>query len=342
MEMGLPAEKLETMKAKAVREIDLLMVEVMMEGLSQEPSIRRLEVSLAESLVSKFKKRVQVAINRGLATLNLKPDKPYTDKDVRKFLDAFKKEYSKFPKDAEPTINRFAPAMYNQSRRLPVKPIKKQVAIDFDLIDDAARAHMTKESMWWVGDHYDTVLRERLNDMTRHSMIEKGLGRVEAAKDLRKSLQDNMLRGKMPAVPMPPGWRGTDQAYFEALSGNIANRASNFGTITNYQEAGFETFEIAAIIDRRTSDICRRMNGKVFTVDQGADLRDRIIGAENPTQLKGIAGWVKGKEAEKLFGIKSGVAATPAQTTKMAKAGMALPPYHFRCRTVIIPGPATR
>jgi len=337
--MGLPAEKLESIKRQATRAIDFVITEVVMEGLAQEPTIRRLEVSLANSLWDKFTKRAQASINRGLATLNLKPDKPYTEKDVRKYLDAFGKEYSEFPKDVEPTINRLTPAMYDQSRK--IKPVRKAlIGLDYNLIDSQARAHLKKESMWWVGDHYDTVLRNRLTTMTRHSMIEKGLGRVEAAKDLRKSLQDNIIKGKMPAITMPKGWTGTDKQYFEALSGNISNRASNFGTITNYQEAGFETFEIAAIIDRRTSQICQLMNGKTFTVDQGADLRDRIMGAENPTQLKNIAGWMRGKEAGSAFGIKPGVAATPAQSKAMAGKGMALPPYHFRCRTVIIPGAA--
>lgn len=111
--------------------------------------------------------------------------------------------------------------------------------------------------------------------------------------------------------------------YFEGLAEHTANRVRELGKVTGYEKAGIMKYEIRAIMDDRTSDICQAMNGKIFEVAAAVDFRDTILSLDNPEDIKNAAPWRSGSE---IKGIPD----------NEMPVGMELPPYHWRCRTLTV------
>ncbi len=62
------------------------------------------------------------------------------------------------------------------------------------------------------------------------------------------------------------------------------------------------------------------MHGRIISVEEAVALRDALINAKDPEEVKQIAPWRKPEEIE-------------GKPTRKLPKGMALPPYHFNCRT---------
>jgi len=111
------------------------------------------------------------------------------------------------------------------------------------------------------------------------------------------------------------------------------------GRLNLFSQGTFENYVISAIIDTRTSHICLSMDGRIFTIEQGEEQMENVLTAKSSDELKEVAGWRKdlsefGIEGQDDF--KRGPKSTAVSKT-LADAGMALPPYHFRCRSTIRP-----
>jgi SPP1 gp7 family putative phage head morphogenesis protein len=111
--------------------------------------------------------------------------------------------------------------------------------------------------------------------------------------------------------------------YFEGLAEHTTNRNRELGKITGFEKAGVLKYEIRAVMDDRTSEICIEMNGKIFEVSDGVAFRDKILGIEDPNDIKTVAPW---RSTDEIKGLSA----------SELPPGMELPPYHWRCRTVAI------
>lgn len=74
-----------------------------------------------------------------------------------------------------------------------------------------------------------------------------------------------------------------------------------------------------AVMDDRTSAVCRSLNGRVISVSHLTQQRDRILGAKTREQLKDAAAWPQ-----------------PLNPTTPLPANVGVPPYHYRCRTTLM------
>ncbi len=99
------------------------------------------------------------------------------------------------------------------------------------------------------------------------------------------------------------------------------------GQVRSFVDIGVTRYEIVNPMDRRTSPICQFMNGRVFTVREGASQIESIAGATDPETVKKEHPWMSAKAAGAIHG-RGGDRA-------LARAGLSLPPYHFRCRTTV-------
>jgi hypothetical protein len=115
-------------------------------------------------------------------------------------------------------------------------------------------------------------------------------------------------------VKVPGTWPGSVEGYFTSLAGTVRNQATNQGLIATFVEGGVRRYRIVAVMDKRTSLVCQTMNGRTFEVRAGARLATARLDADNPEAVKDLS------------------------QAALERAGMALPPYHGSCRTVISPG----
>ncbi len=111
-----------------------------------------------------------------------------------------------------------------------------------------------------------------------------------------------------------------EQTYFKGLADHIATKTKELGRISGYQRAGIKYVKVKAILDERTSIICRQMHGRIISVERLAEQKERILQARSIDELKAAQAWIPSFSGK----------------TSELPDGVAGPPYHYRCRTTTV------
>lgn len=217
----------------------------------------------------------------------------------------------------------------------------------FTLVDQRAVKNLSRGYSAWIKGYPTNGLSESIKRSVSTYGLKSGLGRREAGRilmddmyrqfnipintappDLRRALGPRIPKKLWPSPPAPVvgGYTGTPDDYFSGLAANQINLSRNFATVETLGEAGAQKYIIVAVLDERTSKVCKEMNGQVFDVSDGLKFRDDFLGAKTPSAVKGMAKWRTPKQTAGLKGKGSGA---------LVKAGMSMPPFHFKCRTKI-------
>lgn len=202
------------------------------------------------------------------------------------------------------------------------------VAASLNQADEAAIAALSGNQTLWIGDYWNKHLSSRISATVRREALERGLGRAEVGKIMR-----GVVSNEFPGVSVPGTFRGSSESYFEMLSGTVRNHASTFGALTGLQQAEFERYRIVAVMDERTSEQCRLMHNRTFKVSTGISQMNASFMAEDPEAVKNVAGWKKPEQIIQAAGDGD----AKSQERGLAAAGLALPPFHARCRTIVMP-----
>lgn len=193
--------------------------------------------------------------------------------------------------------------------------------------DRGSVAALSEQQLWWIGRLWsDSLSRTIAATVSRESLV-AGLGREDVGRIVR-----GVVGGTFPAAAVPGTWPGSAEGYFTMLAGTVRNQASNQGILATFVEAGVERYRIVAVMDKRTSEICSFMNGQEFSTSAGAKLAVARLDAETPEEVRDLSRWRSAASARELVASGGG---SPEEA--LARAGMALPPYHGRCRTTISP-----
>ncbi|MFQ5628628.1 MAG: hypothetical protein ACE5I1_07695 [bacterium] len=175
----------------------------------------------------------------------------------------------------------------------------------FQLIDNKAITAIQRHNIFWVGSFWDNQLGGQVAQLGTQ-VLEQGLNRDDAGKLFEKTFADR--------------FNIFGQRYWGGFANHAVTRARELGAVEGYVRAQVEEIVFVAVMDRRTSSICRSMNGRIIKVSEAVELRNKLIDAENPEDVKQIAPWLK---PEAVDGKKSG----------RLHNGLSLPPLHFRCRS---------
>jgi hypothetical protein len=217
----------------------------------------------------------------------------------------------------------------NPARNQPGNPkASARISANLSQADKGAIEATTRQQLWWIGDLWGKHLSKTILETVRREALTRGLGR----KDVGEIMQ-GVINAKVPAVSVPETWRGSKESYFEMLSGTVRARMSTSSALRSLREGGFKRYLFEAVMDERTSEMCRELDGRVFEVEDGIALMDRVESAEDPNTVKEIAGWKTGEEIRNIIGDRSGEDASRA----LKDAGIIWPPLHARCRSVIVP-----
>lgn len=213
----------------------------------------------------------------------------------------------------------------------------------FDVVDTAAAGALVERQVFWIGRHYDDNIAGSIRDTARSALVEAGKDRRAAGEIMQRQVRENLSH-----VRTPRGWRGTQEMYFEGLAANAATVGRVQGQMRSFIDLGITKYEIRNPSDSRTCRVCAHMDGKVFTVQQGAQqMQQEFAIAEIPGQspgeyrdaVKAVHPWIQdsNRGMEKLNNIGSGLPGKqgPADSQAYAEAGLSLPPYHYRCRCTV-------
>lgn len=235
-------------------------------------------------------------------------DNPATKKDLDFILKDIEKTLGqKLESLAEAPILQASMEAYTEGKKKVCKPFK----IDYSL-DDAdlgALDTLSNFNGWYIRDKFskDTsdIINRELGDL-----LERGGTKREFAQTLETALEDHVTESKQ---------------YWELLADHTLTKIQNMGHVSGYETAGVQYVKIVAVLDSKTTPICRAMNGKVFKVADFRKQYDKIIRAAEKHDLKAY------KAAQPMISGKAMKGEISDEDIK--RLGIKLPPYHFRCRT---------
>jgi SPP1 gp7 family putative phage head morphogenesis protein len=224
------------------------------------------------------------------------------------------------------------------------------IAADFNAVDRRITRHLVSSQANFVRDEYG----RRLDDLGAEARrivaegIEAGLGRDEIATDLARAAENTLVT--RPAF------------YWEVVAGAFVANGRSLAQISAYAEAGIQRYLIEAVLDERTTEICRYLHGKEFEVGDALRRFERIEQMQSPEEIKNEAPWVREAldpdTGEKFLYVDRngsrtriadvarsavGTSDDPGEfrrgrnSAELMDVGVGFPPYHGLCRSTTVP-----
>ncbi|NLH81130.1 MAG: head morphogenesis protein [Phyllobacteriaceae bacterium] len=224
------------------------------------------------------------------------------------------------------------------------------IAGDFNALDRRIVRHLTTSQANFVRDEYGRR-HEVFGEQARRIVadgLEAGLGREDIARDLAEAAQAVIA--------------GRGSFYWEVVAGAFVANGRSFAQMSAFAEAGIQRYEISAVLDEHTTEICRYLDGKQFEVGDALGRFDRIESLDDPEDIKAAQPWVREaldpETGRKVLYVESGGRNVPiAEVTRSAVGtrddrgefargrserelmdlGVSFPPYHGLCRSSALP-----
>jgi len=142
---------------------------------------------------------------------------------------------------------------------------------------------MAKTRSWYVKEH-GKVLGEQYRDEAK-AIIDDGAAAGLSGKQISKDLTKRMHE------------LGVDQSesYFRVVADSAVSRSRTWSELSSFDEAGITAYRFAAVLDERTSDVCRLYHNKTWPV---APTMKRLADTEraavrNPQAVKTMTPWIQ-------------------------------------------------
>lgn len=111
--------------------------------------------------------------------------------------------------------------------------------------------------------------------------------------------------------------------YWHVVGNASASRSYHYGVLKSGVMTRQLGYQVYAIIDDRTSSICKEMDGKEFWVADAVHVIERSAKAESAEEVKELQPWLKYSEIREL------------STDELVSKGVMVPPFHGLCRSTI-------
>lgn len=233
----------------------------------------------------------------------------------------------------------------DQNREFLRKNFIPRIANSFEQPDVEAIQQIGTQGGFWIRDSSGQISQSI--DGNARKIIEEGLRQGQGRDEIGKMLMDRV----------PEIWQRHSLNYARTVAANAVSRARSYSEVASYSSVGIEYLEVVAMLDERTTDICRTLDGTIIEVKSALDHQKRIAALQNPTDIVTAAPFMREqtdkKTGEKHISIgqrrfatvsRSGYGAPDDRgdfkrfisTKKMVKSGVSMPPYHHQCRTMTV------
>lgn len=222
-----------------------------------------------------------------------------------------------------------------------------QISSTLSQVDAAAANAVGEQSGLFIRNE----LGREMTSLTAHgrSIVEQGLrdglGREAIAADLRSQI--------------PGMWRKYGENYSRVVASNAMVRSRSISQAGAYRDAGVERFEVVAMLDERTTEYCRYMNGQIITVGKASKINDAAAAARSVDELREANPFMRTvwddelrqRKIQTTTGVDiayidrsgAGILDDPGEHTPIlsgdqlpAGANIGFPPYHMSCRTTTV------
>ena len=261
---------------------------------------------------------------------------------IARALEAAGRRTRTVPATLQPVFDKAATEVVRGGRDGVRRGQRLTIAMEFNAIDKRILRHIRTSHLFSVRDEYGR--RHEAFGKTARQLVadglEQGLGRDDIATTLASAAEGVL------------GAKGS--AYWEVLAGSFVAQGRSFSQLSAYAEARIERYRIEAILDERTTEVCRFLDGKTFAVSSGLHHFERL--EADPEHLTDLAPWVRerlvdGRKelfvehhherlavAEVLrsgFGTREdrGEFGKTLSERELVDLGISFPPFHGLCRS---------
>ncbi len=213
--------------------------------------------------------------------------------------------------------------------------------------DQLAIAQVSQQQGWFLRDE----LGKRSDKLTAEGrkIVDVGIREGWGRDSIGRALHQNL----------PNLWGAYGQHYATTVAAVAVTRARAFSEVSGYQDAGIDSLEIVAMLDERTTDECRCLDGQIIPVAGAYGHAVAAASVKNPEDIYKVAPFLQSKwdpkaEATQITTRQGAQIATVSRSGrgvaddrgdfKMQSAGAGLlshgvgmPPFHFNCRTTTVP-----
>lgn len=231
----------------------------------------------------------------------------------------------------------------NQNREFLRMNMMPRIANSFRQEDVEAIQQIGTQGGFWIRDSSGMISQSL--DANARSIIEEGLRLGQGRDEIGKMLIDRM----------PEIWQKYNLHYARTVAANAVSRARSYSEVLSYDSVGIEYLELVAMLDERTTDICRVLDGTIVEVRDAIAHQKRIAAIQDPTDIVTEAPFMKEKFNKKTgntditLGKKTFATVTRSGfgraddrgefkkkmgTKTMVKSGVTMPPFHHHCRTM--------
>ncbi len=223
----------------------------------------------------------------------------------------------------------------------------------FNVLDQRVVDAARRSQAHYIRNEYGRR-EERASEVAREivaSGLEKGFDRYAIAEDLEEA---------MTAIGVQ-----RSRGYYGLIASVFAGRARTWGQIAAFEEAAIEHMEWLSMLDERTSDVCRYLDGKTFPVAAAKHRYEEVAASPDPEAVAELQPWVSAGKTDdgstalfyKQGGKKHRVAKVErsglgvkddrgdfsggASVDALVKAGITSPPAHAHCRSLLVPASGT-
>lgn len=220
-----------------------------------------------------------------------------------------------------------------------------RIGVSYTRDEVLALERIGEQQGWFMRDYQKTIsagLTERGRRIVQDG-LSKGLGRKEIGKRLWEQL--------------PGMWEGMGKRYADVVAANAVSRARSWAELVSYQSAGVEMLEAQAVLDERTTDYCRFIDGQIIEVNACMDLAQQAANVSKPDDIYRVSPFMRTVMEDGKRYIET---ATGTRLAEMVRSGagrvndrgefrafisgrqlphahVGMPPYHHACRTYTVP-----
>lgn len=219
----------------------------------------------------------------------------------------------------------------------------------FTARDERIISYAAKSQGNYITDRYGnraTAFEAKVREIVSKG-VSDGLGRKDIGALLRANVIGPELR--------------TSEAYWETIASIHTSRARSWGQLAGFEEAEIDEYEWESVVDEATSEQCRFLHGKRFSVKKTVARFEEVEAAGETKAIEDLQPWIRNGKTkdgagvlfvergdrrkqiarvdEPGFGTKDKIGSYSGDVSAavLQKLGVTAPPAHPRCRSTIVP-----
>jgi SPP1 gp7 family putative phage head morphogenesis protein len=237
------------------------------------------------------------------------------------------------------------------TRRSVKQTFSLKILSDLTHTDERVAQFVARSQTNFIRDEYgrrQAAFSEKARQIVSRA-IAQGLGRDEISRQLREAFRNTAVN--------------RSAFYWDVVASAFVGRARSFAEVSSYADAGISHYIIVAVLDEVTTDICRFLHGKRFSVGASMAQFARIERLRDPERIRHEQPWLQVRQDRsgnrvivvptERADVRVAVVEDSAErkrtkdergrfrngmsATKLETINVGPPPFHGMCRSLTVP-----